>query len=114
MLPHDTMPRLGSGFGAPFKPRFLLIGWYDPNSAVSVWKTMADVQCRSRHRFDIVNLWPGRGTVLELPETLDLDDYAGLMIDPSVSDDPAKLTDLDRNLKVKFKDFDTIKISAET
>lgn len=109
----EMRPHLGADINADFNRRFLLVCFFDPNGIATVWENIAILQKYSCYKFEILNLWPGRSGFLEIPSSVDLSDYVGLMIHPTAAYNPDNLNNLDRNLRVKFKEFDGIKILAK-
>lgn len=93
--------------------RFLLVCFFDPNGIATVWENIAILQKYSRYRFEILNLWPGRGGHLAIPASVRLGDYAGVMIHPTAAYNPTNLFNLDSQLDIKFKQYDGIKILAK-
>lgn len=110
---YKIRPYIGSALDTAFSHRFLLISLFDPNGIATIWENISTLQQYSRYKFEILNIWPGRGKLSALPESVNLAEYAGVMIHPTISYDPATLRNLDVNLKIKFKDFDGIKILAK-
>lgn len=110
---YSIRPHIGSAPGTGFSHRFLLICLFDPNGIATIWENISTLQQYSRYKFEILNIWPGRGKLSELPASVNLAEYAGIMIHPTISYDPATLRNLDVNLKIKFKDFHGIKILAK-
>jgi glycosyltransferase involved in cell wall biosynthesis len=91
--------------------RLLMVCFYDPNGIPTVYENIANWQQFSRFRIDVVNLWPGRnGALLSLPESLDLAQYAGVIIHSTVSYFPHNLYALDQRLDRPFEEFDGLKI----
>lgn len=110
---YKIRPYIGSALDTAFSHRFLIICLFDPNGIATIWENISTLQQYSRYGFEILNIWPGRGKLSELPGSVNLAEYAGVMIHPTISYDPATLRNLDVNLNVKFKDFDGIKILAK-
>jgi glycosyltransferase involved in cell wall biosynthesis len=109
----EIRPRIGVEIDTDFSRRFLLICFFDPNGIATVWENIAILQRYSRYKFEILNLWPGRGGYLAIPATVNLSDYAGVMIHPTAAYNPDNLFNLDSLLELNFSQYDGIKILAK-
>lgn len=111
----DLRPRLsGSSTPASWRQRpVLLICFYDPNGITTVWENIRLWQQFSRFEFRVLNLWPGSGSTLALPAGLDLDDFLGVVIHPTVAYSPDNLQGLDRLLRRGFRSYDGVKVLAK-
>jgi hypothetical protein len=80
----DFRPLLGRR-GRPGAARFLLVCFYDPTGVATVYENVAVWQRLSEFELEILNLWPTRGARLNLPPTLELAAYDGIIIHAAVS-----------------------------
>ena len=93
------------------RARLLMICYYDPSGIPTIYENIANWQQFSRYRIEVLNLWPGRnGQPLQLPATLDLKPYAGVIIHCTTSYSPLNLFSLDQKLQRPFEEFDGLKI----
>ncbi len=90
--------------------RLLLIAYFDPNGIETIQQGIAAFQAMSRHEILLMNLWPGREGRMCLPESLDIREFDGLIIHPTVSYSPATVLSLDDRLRVPLASFDGVKI----
>jgi glycosyltransferase involved in cell wall biosynthesis len=98
--------RLGRGGN-----RLLMVCHYDPNDLPTVCENIANWQQLSRFPIEVINLWPGRnGAEFQLPTTLDLAQYAGVIIHSTVAYSSVNLFALDQQLDRPFEFFDGLKI----
>jgi glycosyltransferase involved in cell wall biosynthesis len=103
------MPAIGARPGRGLG-RFLMICFYDPHGIPTVYENIANWQALSRFRIEVLNLWPGRGSTLRLPSTLDLSAYSGIIIHCAVAYSPENLFSLDQSLRRPFEEYDGLKI----
>ena len=107
----DLRPKLGRSSGAKASHRFLLVCFFDPSGISTVYENIALWQAFSRYRIEILNLWPGRGgSFLTIPDNVELDDYAGIIIHSTVSYFPSNLYSLDTKLARPFEQYDGVKV----
>ncbi|MBZ6076294.1 glycosyltransferase [Microvirga puerhi] len=93
------------------RERLLMICFYNPSGIPTIYENIASWQAFSRYQIEIVNLWPGRGgKPLHLLPSLDLNQYAGIIIHSTVSYFPGNLFALDQELTTPFEEFDGVKI----
>jgi glycosyltransferase involved in cell wall biosynthesis len=90
--------------------RLLFICWYDPHGISTISENIACWQLFSRHSLEIINLWPSRGGSLQLPETLDIGEFKGIIIHCTASYLLEHLRHLDSGLPRRFRDYDGLKI----
>lgn len=90
--------------------RLLLIAYFDPNGIETIPEGIVAWQTLSRHEVQLLNLWPGRAGRLNLPHDLDLRDYEGVIIHPTISYFPQTVRNLDVNLDLGVADFDGVKM----
>ncbi|WP_213253041.1 glycosyltransferase [Bradyrhizobium sp. sBnM-33] len=67
-------------------------------------------QLHSRHEVIVLNLWPGGGAYLSLPESLSLSEYDAVVVHPTASYFAHNLANLDRHLSRRFADYDGVKV----
>ena len=107
----ELRPVLG---GLPEKrraPKFLLVAFFEPHGINTITEYVANWQRFTKFNFIIANLWPNRaGGSLALPSDIDLVEYDGIVLHPTVSYFPANLLALDQNLKCKLKDYTGLKV----
>lgn len=93
------------------KEKFLMIAYFDPKGLGTIVDNVNSWVRLSNYNFDIVNLFGSMGELgLELPRSLDLDHYDGIVIHSTVAYNPANLRSLDRHLKTKISEFFGLKI----
>ena len=97
--------RPGHGLG-----RLLMVCFYDPHGIPTIYENIANWQALSRFRIEVLNLWPGRGSTLRLPQSLDLSGYDGVIIHCTVSYSPSNLFSLDQGSKRPLEEYDGLKI----
>ncbi|MBC2775773.1 glycosyltransferase [Rhizobium sp. AQ_MP] len=90
--------------------RLLLIAYFDPNGIETIPEGIVAWQALSRHEVQLLNLWPGRAGRLSLPAELDLDEYEGVIIHPTISYFPQTVRNLDVDMKRGIADFDGVKM----
>src|SRR4051794_17286490 len=106
----ELRPKLGRWPGLKHGAPFLFVAFFDPSGITTIYESIALWQKFSDFRIDVVNLWPGRGGVLMLPGSVDLNDYAGIIIHCTVSYHPDNVMSLDGNLPRTFERYDGVKI----
>src|SRR5688572_1041586 len=106
----ELRPKLGRRPATKARERFLFVCFFDPSGITTIYENIALWQGLSRYAIDILNLWPGRYGTLLLPPTIDLDDYAGLIIHCTASYHPDNLYSLDKDAARPFEQYDGIKI----
>ncbi|MFZ2099577.1 MAG: glycosyltransferase, partial [Oricola sp.] len=67
----------------------------------------------SYYNIEVLNLWMSDTGTLAIPRSVDLRQYEGLIIHPTVSYNPENIARLDRHLSVKLKDWPGVKILAK-
>lgn len=90
--------------------RLLLIAYFDPNGIETIPEGIVAWQALSRHEVQLLNLWPGRAGRLSLPADLNLDDYEGIIIHPTISYFPQTVRNLDVDMKRDIAQFDGVKM----
>ncbi|WP_210497502.1 hypothetical protein, partial [Microvirga antarctica] len=91
--------------------RLLMVCYYDPNGIPTIYENIANWQQFSRYSIEVLNLWPGRnGQLLHLPASLDLKQYAGIIVHCTTSYSPLNLFALDTKLSRPFEEYDGLKI----
>jgi glycosyltransferase involved in cell wall biosynthesis len=83
---------------------------YDPNGLPTICENIANWQHFSRFQIEVINLWPARGAALQLPQSLDLTQFAGVVIHCTASYSPINLFALDEQLEKPFEEFHGLKI----
>lgn len=110
--PKRIQPLIGRTFSSS-RDRVLLIACYDPVGISTIPEQIAYWQILSRFHIEVLNLWPGAGGHLAVPSGVDLRDFAGLILHPTVSYNPRNLGNLDSQIATKFADFEGIKVIAK-
>lgn len=100
-------PVLGSLEAKRNEPRFLFVTYYDPKGINTICEHIALWQRQSRYDLCNLNLYPGP---LALPQNIDLDDFDGLIIHPTVSYMPDNIAGIDRRLGSRLDQFDGVKV----
>lgn len=90
--------------------RCLLVTFYDPNGISTVIESIHAWQLLSHFEVVVINLWPGGGGSLKLPASIHLDDYAAVVIHPTVSYFAHNVAGLDRDLAKGFSEYDGVKV----
>ena len=90
--------------------RLLLIAYFDPNGIETILEGIVAWQALSRHEVQLLNMWPGRAARLNLPYDLDLRDYEGIIIHPTISYFPQTVRNLDADMKFGIAEFDGVKM----
>lgn len=90
--------------------RLLLVAYFDPNGVETIPQSVVAWQALSGHEVVLLNLWPGREGRMRLPGSLDLAEFDGLVIHPTVSYSPAVVRSLDEGLKITIAAFGGVKI----
>ncbi len=93
-------------------PRILLIAWLDPWGLGTIIDHVSALAGGSRFRVDLLNLFfcrAGTGR-FEIPGSIRLADYHGLIIHPTVSYNPDNLNSLDANRAEKLCDYRGVKV----
>ncbi|ODM84486.1 glycosyltransferase family protein [Bradyrhizobium elkanii] len=90
--------------------RLLLIAYFDPNGVETIPQSVVGWQALSKHEIILLNLWPGRDGRMRLPASLELAEFDGLVIHPTVSYSPATIRSLDEGLKTSIAAFGGVKI----
>jgi glycosyltransferase involved in cell wall biosynthesis len=106
----DLRPRLGRWSAAKTRERFLFVCFFEPSGITTVYENIAMWQQFSCYRIDILNLWPLRYGALMLPPTIDMNDYAGLIIHCTASYHPDNLYSLDQGSARPLREYDGVKI----
>jgi len=91
--------------------RFLLVAYFDPHGISTILENIYLLGRLSSYQFDVLNLY-GKAypSGLELPRDLRLQDYDGLFLHCTVSYNGDNLASLDRQLPLKLRDFEGLKI----
>ena len=90
--------------------RILLVAFFDPSGISTIPQSIHAWQLCSRHEVVVLNLWPGRGGPLALPDSLWLDDFDVLIVHPTVSYSASNLDNLDRDLRGGLAAYDGVKV----
>jgi glycosyltransferase involved in cell wall biosynthesis len=106
----ELRPKLGRQSATKARERFLFVCFFDPSGITTIYENIALWQGLSRYPIDILNLWPGRDGTLILPGTIDLDDYAGLIVHCTASYNPDNLYSLDKDIPRPLQHYDGVKI----
>jgi glycosyltransferase involved in cell wall biosynthesis len=107
-------PRMGGGGPLYWRrERILLVCFYDPNGISTIWENIRLWQRFSRFEIEVLNLWPGGGAALAIPAGVELDDFAGLIIHPTVAYNPTNLFGLDRLLSRRLCTYEGVKVLAK-
>ena len=110
MLSKRSRPVPGERPSGKKDRRVLLFAFFDPRGISTVPQSIHAWQLHSRHEVVVLNLWPGRGTSLMVPESVSFDDFDALIVHPTVSYFASNLDSLDRNLKGGFAAFNGVKV----
>lgn len=95
----------------PRPERLLLVAMYDPKGIPTIYEQIDQLCALSVFRFDLLNLWRLPSTAgLEIPASIDLAHYDGLLIHCTTSYNVANLVSLDRRLRTKIAEFKGLKI----
>ena len=105
----DFRPLLGRR-ARPGAARFLLVCFYDPTGIATVYENVTMWQRLSEFELEILNLWPTRGARLNLPPTLELAAFDGIIIHAAVSYTFDNLEALDSTLARPFEQYDGVKV----
>jgi glycosyltransferase involved in cell wall biosynthesis len=104
-------PFYGGNVNRRSEPRFLFVACFDPNGVGTVGEHIASWQSCTRFDFHLVNLWPNTaGGALAIPDTVDLSSYDGVILHNTTAYFPANLFNLDIRLRLKFRDYDGVKV----
>ena len=109
----DLRPIIGDTYKKISRARILLVCFFDPNGISTVWENIRLLQDISIDEYVVLNLWPGHGSHLFIPASVDLTLYDGIFIHPTVCYNPANLLNLDSALRTKFADYEGLKILAK-
>ncbi|MFN7098624.1 MAG: glycosyltransferase, partial [Gammaproteobacteria bacterium] len=90
--------------------KFLFICHYDVNGLSEVIDHIHMIASNLSFYTDIINVQLDNNEYLMLSNSINLDNYVGVIIHPSVSYSPINLDHIDDNLHLKLKDFKGIKI----
>lgn len=108
----ELRPLIGSRL-LPSSGTILLVCFYDPNGIPTIWEGIRLLQKHSRYSFSVLNLWPGRGTYLTIPSSVDLKRFDGVFIHPTVSYNFDNVNYLDAKLATSFENYEGLKILAK-
>ncbi len=86
------------------------MAFVDPNGPAAVYEHVAFWQKHSAYSIDVLNLWPGDGEFLFIPENVEISRYRFVMFHPTCTYDPPNIRDIDRYLPRKMRDFDGVKV----
>ncbi|MBF9231974.1 glycosyltransferase family 4 protein [Microvirga alba] len=92
------------------KQHLLMVCFFDPIGISTIRENIAQWKNYSRHKISVLNLWPGDGRSLHIPSSVDLNDYAGVIVHATACYNPKNLWSLDEDLKTKFEDYRGCKI----
>jgi glycosyltransferase involved in cell wall biosynthesis len=109
MTDFERQPKLGIVRRRHSK-RFLLLCFFDPNGIAAVYENIGLWQRLSRYRIEVLNLWPGTGHYLTIPNTVSLEEFDGIILHSTVAYSPENLFSLDRRLTRDFSRYDGVKI----
>jgi hypothetical protein len=109
LAPWRRLARSTQGGSAP---RILLIAWFDPWGLGTIRDHVAALASLSCFRVDVLNLFFCRTASgrFELPASIRLADYQGVIIHPTVSYSPDNLNGLDARRDEKLADFAGVKV----
>jgi glycosyltransferase involved in cell wall biosynthesis len=103
-------PLLGNWHFRRDVPTFLMVAYWDPCNISTIPEYVAAWQQASRFNIAVLNLWPNSGSALTLPASVDLDDFDGVILHPTVSYFPANLFNLDARLTRAFDRYCGLKV----
>ncbi len=103
-------PRLGGRREGTKRGRLLFVCFFDPNGISTVYENIALWQACSEYELRVLNLWPGRGGYLQIPSTIQIDDYDGVLVHSTASYFTANLHALDTAIDRRFARYDGMKI----
>src|SRR3546814_13117510 len=94
--------------------RFLLVGYWNPTGISTIPEYIASWKRASRFRISVLNLW-GRQQwgPLVIPSSVDIDDFDGVILHPTVSYFPKNLFNLDAQLRQPSEKFRGIKVMVK-
>jgi glycosyltransferase involved in cell wall biosynthesis len=104
-----SKPTFGSRAFGKRDAKLLLVAYFDPNGIETIPQSIEAWQSLSRHEIVLLNMWPGRAGNMLLPETLDLGEFDGVILHPTVSYLPSTVRTLDAAMARRFEHFDGIK-----
>jgi len=96
-------PLLGNWHFRHDVPTFLIVAYWDPCNISTIPDYVAAWQQASRFNIAVLNLWPNSGGALTIPTSVDLDDFDGVILHPTVSYFPVNLFNLDARLTRGFE-----------
>jgi glycosyltransferase involved in cell wall biosynthesis len=103
-------PLLGNWHFRRDVPTFLMVAYWDPCNISTIPAYVAAWQEASRFNVAVLNLWPGSGGPLAIPSSVDLDDFDGVILHPTVAYFPANLFGLDTRIAKRFDEYEGLKI----
>ena len=98
-------PLLGNWHFRRDVPTFLMVAFWDPCNISTIPDYVAAWQLASRFNVAVLNLWPNSAGALAIPASVDLDDFDGVILHPTVSYFPANLFNLDARLTKPFDQY---------
>jgi glycosyltransferase involved in cell wall biosynthesis len=103
-------PLLGNWHFRRDAPTFLMVAYWDPCNISTIPDYVAAWQQISRFNVAVLNLWPNLGGALTIPPSVDLNDFNGVILHPTVSYLPQNLFNLDARLIRKFDQYGGLKV----
>src|SRR5690242_2464054 len=99
----SSSPALGNWSFHRDVPVLLMVSFWDPCGISTIPEYIVAWQTASRFNIAVLNLFPHSGGALAIPASVDLDEFDGIILHPTVSYFPANLFNLDSRLKKKFE-----------
>ena len=90
--------------------RLLCASFYDPTGISTVIEYIWMLQALSRHMISVINLWPNHRGSVALPGGIQLDEFDGIIVHPTLSYSPQNLRNIDTELTRKLADYDGLKV----
>ncbi len=91
--------------------RFLMVCHWNPNGISTIPEYLLSWKRASQFDISILNLWTRKQKgPLVIPSSVDIDEFDGLILHPTVSYFPKNLFNLDMRLRKPFKKFHGIKV----
>src|SRR4051812_29347992 len=90
---------------------FLVVAYFDPHGLGTVMEHIVSWQRFSRFNLHLLNLWPNKGgKSLAIPESVNLAEFDGIILHNTTTYFAANLTNLDSRLKLKFRNYEGVKV----
>ncbi|WOH68183.1 glycosyltransferase family 4 protein [Bradyrhizobium sp. BWA-3-5] len=87
-----------------------MIAFYEPHGISTVYDYVTAWQRASRLNIAVLNLWPLSGSPISIPPSVDLDDFDGIIVHPTIAYSPENLFALDTRIKMTFDAYTGVKI----